>query len=253
MQRREPTLDGSSPSLDPQIANGPIGGKRYRTEAPSPSAAAVSEPEPTSRGGSSFLAIVALLLGLAGLAAAGFLYQQWQLTRAQLVDADARIVQLEKRFEMSGEESAASVEVLNAKVKENSAEIRKLWGVSYDTNRKAISANEAKAASNKKEIAALSKKVGGLDASLKKVAALESELAKLKESTVSASRDTKDTVAKLERQLSSVRSDLTARVGSNEEAIQSIDTYRRSVNKDLVQLRDAIRSLQSSSSTASAP
>lgn len=257
MQRREPTLDGSSPSLDPQIANGPIGGgRRFRAESPAaaqaPSPAREMEPAPRS-GGSSFLAIVALMLGLAGLGAAGFLYSQWQVTRAQLADADVRITQLEKRFEMSGEESAASVEVLNAKVKENSSEIRKLWGVSYDTNRKDIAANKSAAAAAKKDIAALSKKVSGVESSLKKVAAMESELAKLKDSTVNASRETRDKVATLERQLSSVRADLTARVGANEEAVQSIDTYRRSVNKDLVQLRDAIRSLQSSSSTASAP
>ncbi|WP_160154128.1 hypothetical protein [Microbulbifer sp. ALW1] len=250
MQRREPTLDGSSPSaMDPQIPNGPISGKRYAApQAP------VSAPEPTSSGGgSSFLAIVALMLALAGLGAAGFLYQQWQLTRTVLVDAEARIVQLEKRFEMSGEESAASVEVLNAKVKENASEIRKLWGVSFDTNRKNIAANKAAADAAKKDVAALSKKVSGFESSLKKVAALESDIAKLKESTASASRDTKDKVASLERQLSSVRADLTARVGANEEAVQSIDSYRRTVNKDLVQLRDAIRSLQSSSTTASAP
>ncbi|MBB5213127.1 hypothetical protein [Microbulbifer hydrolyticus] len=252
MQRREPTFDGSSSSsMDPQIPNGPAGG-RQRYNAPQPTAAAPAE-ESSSGGGSSFLAIVALLLALAGLGGAGFLYNQWQQTRVELVDAEARIVQLEKRFEMSGEESAASVEVLNAKVKENASEIRKLWGVSYDTNRKGIAANTATAASTKKQVDALSKKVSGFESSLKKVAALESEITKLKESTVSASRDTKDKVASLERQLSSVRADLTARVGANEEAVQSIDSYRRTVNKDLVQLRDAIRSLQSSSSTASAP
>src|SRR5690606_16084373 len=122
MQRREPTFDGSSSSsMDPQIppANGPIGGKRYA--APEPTSAPARES--SSGGGSSFLAVLALLLALAGLGAAGFLYNQWQVTRAQMVDAEARIVQLEKRFEMSGEESAASVEVLNAKVKENSSEI----------------------------------------------------------------------------------------------------------------------------------
>ncbi|WGL17687.1 hypothetical protein PVT68_05180 [Microbulbifer bruguierae] len=252
MQRREPTFDGSSSSsMDPQIPNGPIGGGRQRHAAPQPTAP-VPVPE-SSGGGSSFLAIVALLLALAALGGAGFLYTQWQDTRAQLVDAESRIVQLEKRFEMSGEESAASVEVLNAKVKENASEIRKLWGVSYDTNRKNIADNKATADAAKKEVAALSGKVRGLETSLNKLTALESEMAKLKESTVTASRETKDKVAGLERQLSSVRADLTARVGANEEAVQSIDTYRRSVNKDLVQLRDAIRSLQSSSSTASAP
>ncbi|WP_043317166.1 hypothetical protein [Microbulbifer sp. HZ11] len=250
MQRREPTFDGSSSSsMDPQIPNGPIGGRRGPAQPVAP------EPvtEAGSGGGSSFLAIVALMLALAGLGGAGFLYTQWQETVAQLKDADARIVQLEKRFEMSGEESAASVEVLNAKVKENASEIRKLWGVSYDTNRKSIAANKATADAAKKEVAALSSRVKGFESSLKKVAALESEISKLKESTVTASRETKDKVASIERQLNSVRADLTARVGANEEAVQSIDSYRRTVNKDLVQLRDAIRSLQSSSTTASAP
>ena len=251
MQRREPTFDGSSSSsMDPQIPNGPIGGRRH---APAQPAAPAPAAEPSSGGGSSFLAIVALLLALAGLGGAGFLYTQWQETRVELVDAEARIVQLEKRFEMSGEESAASVEVLNAKVKENASEIRKLWGVSFDTNRKSIAANKATADAAKKEVAALASKVKGFESSLKKVAALEGEITKLKESTVSASRETKDKVAGLERQLNSVRADLTARVGANEEAVQSIDSYRRTVNKDLVQLRDAIRSLQSSSTTASAP
>jgi len=250
MQRREPTLDGSSASLDPQIANGPIGGqRRHRAQQAAPTPESVVE----SSGGSSFLSIVALMLGLAGLGAAGFLYTEGQKINAELAAAEQRIVQLEKRFEMSGEESAASVEVLSAKVKENLSEIKKLWGVSFDTNRKSIAANKAAADSAKKEVAALSKKVSGVESSLKKVAALESDLAKLKESTASASRDTQDKVASLERQLSSVRADLTARVGANEEAVQSIDTYRRTVNKDLVQLRDAIRSLQSSASTASAP
>ncbi|WP_288132269.1 hypothetical protein [Microbulbifer sp.] len=248
MQRREPTLDGSSASLDPEIGNGPIGGQRHRgNPAPAP------DPVESSGGGSSFLTIVALMLGLAGLGAAGFLYNEGQKTNAELAAAEQRIVQLEKRFEMSGEESAASVEVLGAKVKENLSEIKKLWGVSYDTNRKSIAANKAAAASAKQEVAALSKKVSGVESGLKKVAALESELASLKKSTASASRETQDKVGSLERQLNSVRADLTARVGANEEAVQSIDTYRRTVNKDLVQLRDAIRSLQSSSSTASAP
>ncbi|WOX05108.1 hypothetical protein [Microbulbifer pacificus] len=252
MQRREPTFDGSSSSsMDPQIPNGPIGGRRYA--APEPSAPEPVRESTSSGGGSSFLAVLALLLALAGLGAAGFLYNQWQVTRVQLNDAEARIVQLEKRFEMSGEESAASVEVLNAKVKENASEIRKLWGVSYDTNRKDIAANKEANAAQQKSIAALTSKVSSVESGLKKVAALESEMAKLKESTASASSETKDKVASLERQLSSVRADLTARVGANEEAVQSIDSYRRSVNKDLVQLRDAIRSLQSSSSTASAP
>ncbi|WP_250464525.1 hypothetical protein [Microbulbifer litoralis] len=253
MQRREPTLDGSSAPIEPQLDTRPGGRSAARPAAPPP------EPvEERSGGGSSFLAVAALILALAGIGAAAFLYNQWQATRVELLDADKRIAQLEKRFEMSDEESSASVEVLNAKAKENASEIRKLWGVSYDTNRKSIAANKSAAASAakdaaavKKEVAALAGKVNGLSGSVKKIGAVEMQLAQLRESNTENQRDVADKLARLERQLASVRSDLTARVGANEEAIESVDAYRRSVNKDLVQLRDAIRSLQSSGSTAS--
>ena len=242
MQRREPTLDGSA-AIEPQLDNKPIGRSRV---APEPAA-----DEERSGGGTSVVGVVALILALAGVGGAAFLYTQWQETRVQLVDAESRIVELEKRFEMSDEESSASVEVLNAKAKENASEIRKLWGVAYDTNRKAIAANQSTAAAAKKEVAALASKVNGLSASVKKISAVESQLAELRKSNTANTRETKDALSKLERQLASVRSDLTMRVGANEEAVESIDAYRRSVNKDLVQLRDAIRSLQSGGSTAS--
>ncbi|SHF97813.1 hypothetical protein SAMN04487965_3053 [Microbulbifer donghaiensis] len=236
-------MDGSA-ALEPQLDNRPIGRSAPRTPEPAP---VVEE----RRGGFSVLGLFALILALAGLGAAAFLYQQWQISRVQLVDAEGRIAELEKRFEMSDEESSASVDVLNAKVKDNAAEIRKLWGVAYDTNRKGIAANKSIAEANKKQVAALTGKVNGLSASVSKIAAVESALAELRKSNTASQRETADKLARLERQLASVRSDLTARVGANEEAVESIDAYRRSVNKDLVQLRDAIRSLQGGSTASS--
>ena len=247
-------MDGSSAALEPQLDNKPIGRSAPARE---PVAAPVGE-ERSGGGGSSALAAVALIIALAGVGAAAFLYNQWQATRVKLVDADSRIAELEKRFEMSDEESSASVEVLNAKVKDNASEIRKLWGVSYDTNRKDIAANKSavdsaakSAAAVKKELATLSGKVNGLSASVNKIAAVESALAELRKSNTTSQRDTKDALAKMERQLASVRTELTARVGANEEAVESIDAYRRSVNKDIVQLREAIRSLQGGSTASS--
>ncbi|GAB2895656.1 hypothetical protein ACCI51_04285 [Microbulbifer echini] len=249
MQRREPTLDGSAaiePTLEPSAPE--------HGEQTTESQVIVEE----RRGGFSFLGLCALVLAMGGLAASGFLYQQWQESRTLLVnaenritDAEGRIAELEKRFSLSDEESTASVEVLNAKAKENTAEIRKLWGVAYDTNRKGIAANKAAAAANKKQVASLNSKLGSLDTSVKKIASVESALSELRKGNTESKREMGDKIARLERQLASVRSDLTMRVGANEEAVESIDAYRRSVNKDLVQLRDAIRSLQSSEPTAS--
>lgn len=241
-------MDGSAaiePTLDPR--------SREQSEPAAEPQVIVEE----RRGGFSFLGLCALVLAMGGLAASGFLYQQWQEGRSQLVnaenriaDAESRIAELEKRFSLSDEESTASVEVLNAKAKENSAEIRKLWGVAYDTNRKGISANKAASAANKKQVAALNTKLNGLNASVKKIASVESALAELRKGNIESKREMTDKISSLERQLASVRSDLTLRVGANEEAVESIDAYRRSVNKDLVQLRDAIRSLQASETTA---
>ncbi|WKD50638.1 hypothetical protein [Microbulbifer spongiae] len=250
MQRKEPTLDGNAaiePSLD-------LKSSEPREQVPEPRVIVEKH-----RSGFSFLGLCALVLALGGLAASGFLYQQWQAGRTQLTnaenriaDAENRIAELEKRFNLSDEESTASVEVLNAKAKENTSEIRKLWGVAYDTNRKSIAANKTAAAANKKQVAALNTKLNGLGASVKKIAAVESALAELRKSNTQSKREVGDKLSRLERQLASVRSDLTMRVGANEEAVESIDAYRRSVNKDLVQLRDAIRSLQASEPTASA-
>ncbi|WP_444931912.1 hypothetical protein ACJJIF_09145 [Microbulbifer sp. SSSA002] len=250
MQRKEPTLGGSAalePSLDLTSSEG-------KNESPEPQVIVEER-----RGGFSFLGLCALIMAMAGLGASGFLYQQWQDSRtllsqaeARIADAESRIAELEKRFNLSDEESTASVEVLNAKAKENSSEIRKLWGVAYDTNRKSIATNKTAVAANKKQVAALSAKLSGLEGSVKKIASVEASLAELREGNTDSQREMTDKLARLERQLASVRSDLTLRVGANEEAVESIDAYRRSVNKDLVQLRDAIRSLQSGSdSTAS--
>ncbi|MCO1334456.1 hypothetical protein MO867_08895 [Microbulbifer sp. OS29] len=249
MQRREPTLGGSA-ALEPSLE---MRTSEEIAEAPEPQVIVEER-----RSGFSFLGLCALILAIGGLGASGFLYQQWQEGRtllsnaeARIDDAEGRIAELEKRFSLSDEESTASVEVLNAKAKENSAEIRKLWGVAYDTNRKNIASNKTAVTANKKQVAALKTKLNGLDASVKKIAAVESALTELRKGNTDSQREMSDKLARLERQLASVRSDLTMRVGANEEAVESIDAYRRSVNKDLVQLRDAIRSLQTSNSTAS--
>lgn len=243
MQRKEPTLDGASPALDSQLERAPIGRSAYRTPEP--------EVVEVRSGGAPVLALVALILALAGLGGAAFLYQQWQSSRLALVNAEARIAELEKRFEMSGEESAASVDVLGAKVRENASEIRKLWGVSHDTNRKAIAANTNAIEANKKTLASLSGQVNGMSAQVKKAAEIEKALAELRQANTQKDREVTDKLASLERQLNSVRSDLTARVGATEEAVESMDSYRRTINRDLVQLRDAVRNLQSGG-TASA-
>lgn len=259
MERKEPTLDGSAPQIDIGKTRGPIGGQRPAAAAPKGGAQQPTRPSspPAKSGGSfSFLTLVALIVGFGGAGGAAYLYKQLELSNQQLASAEERIAGLEKRFEMSGEESAASVEVLSAKVKENASEVRKLWGIAYDRNRKTIAAQGNTIDANKKALASLKKSVDGMSAGVKKIASLEASVAEIKKAAANIDGNTKkvrelnDSVAKLDRSVKSLRTELSVRVSSNEEAIDSMDTYRRSVNKDIVQLKDAIRSLQTSTASA---
>src|SRR5690606_25375675 len=84
----------------------------------------------------SKLAPFAFLLAITGLGLAGYAY--WQLLESQKTTEAAlvRIADLESRLALTGDESEASMAALQAKLKWADSEIRKLWGVAYDTNRK---------------------------------------------------------------------------------------------------------------------
>src|SRR5690606_10123498 len=79
---------------------------------------------------------------LLGVGLGGFF--GWKLTQAQvqLQQADNRIAELEGKLSMTSDQSSQSLTQVDAKLKWVDSEIRKLWGVSNDTNRKAIAANK---------------------------------------------------------------------------------------------------------------
>ncbi|MCR6650806.1 MAG: hypothetical protein NVV73_04570 [Cellvibrionaceae bacterium] len=96
---------------------------------------------------------LALLLALAAEDLIGFVYFQLQetqgalqQTRNALTSAEVRVKDLKSRLMLSDDESTQSMSVLQANIKENTAEIRKFWGVANDRNRKAIAQLETKVA-----------------------------------------------------------------------------------------------------------
>lgn len=245
--RKEPTLSPLKPDQDEIVRH------RQRT-----SGGASGRPPSANRTGthsttgtqrpvvvkSSKLAPFAFLLAITGLGLAGFSY--WQLMEAQKETqaAVARIAELEDRLEMTGDESEASMAALQAKLKWADSEIRKLWGVSYDTNRKAIAANEG-------AIASLNTKIGNVESQLtsglnnvrgeirKAGERLDSQQAQVKQfeqTRVQLQQQTQQ-VADTVRQVRESQSNLQDRVRTNEQAIEAIDTFRRSVNQDLLQLK----------------
>jgi hypothetical protein len=80
------------------------------------------------------------------------------------MQSETRIVELEKKLELTGDESVQSMAVLQSNIKTNASEIKKLWGVAYDRNKKAIEDNKA-------SIDALAKTYQSTDSKLNKALA----------------------------------------------------------------------------------
>ena len=233
--RQEPTIsplksDPEATSRRRQSAQPPQVTARNPSRSPPP---AYDRPTPTKP---SKLAPIALLFAFAAIGFAGFAY--WQLMQAQKVidAAELRIVDLESKFTLSDDESSASVTALQAKLKWADTEIRKLWGVSYDTNRKDIAGND-------KSLKTLQKTVKTLEASSKsKVNDIQADI-KLVNDLVDAQQSSLSNIEKQNKsvlatvaQMKTQNAELKKEVASYKDAIDSIDAFRRTTNQRLIEL-----------------
>lgn len=254
--RKEPTISSITPERDEITSHQRRSSSRpqqpqknrQNTQPAAPAPAVVRSP----------LAPVAFLLAITGLGLAGFVY--WQLLTAQAVinEYEQRIVVLEQRLDLSDDESSQSVTAIRAKLKWADSEIRKLWGVSYDRNRKTLESH--------------TKQIGKLEKSLKKTTADGASVKKLVSSQKSAIENVKqqgleqkllleqstekffdqqqqvqsvtDLANRLERQVAELKTGLSGRVTNNEEAIEAIDAHRLNINRELLQLRQQLQGRQ---------
>ena len=187
----------------------------------------------------------ALLVALIALAAALFSY--WQLMQTQdllknqqtsLKSQQQRIVELENQLALSDDESAQSLVAVSAKLKEANSEIRKLWGVSYDTNRKAIKANKTAIDSQSKRQQTLDKALQAQQTTVnsgnQRLSEQELLMRTLRERVDEQSNNVKSAAA--------AASDNQKRIAGNEEAIKAFDVFRRTVSRDLLQIKQQIQS-----------
>ncbi|MFA5496005.1 MAG: hypothetical protein WC247_14640 [Porticoccaceae bacterium] len=207
------------------------------------------------------------LLYLCLVALVGLAVFSWYQSRV-LADLSTRFSQLSARIESTDESLNQSGTTLSLKIREQEeklaehwTEIRKLWGISYDTNRKAI-------ADNTKAIDGFKTSIANIQAGLKKT---ETSLAAIQQSVATASKqaeesskgvaairnstlgaaaqvdELRDKVNKMSESLATtnttvnqLRTDLTRRVGENEQAIRAMDSYRSQINQQLNQLRQQL-------------
>lgn len=258
MERKEPTLSGIAPDTDeieerqvprPEGSKAPRErparesvGNRPTTARPRRTAAAAAPPAASSNA----LVIVALLLALIGVGGSAYLGWQFYMAEQELVQSQARITDLERRLDVTYDESVGSIEAVQAKLQWADSEIRKLWGVSYDTNRGNITANREQIAALKKDLESVR---GNANASRSALDGLNNSVAQVQASVTELEKGL-DAVQGQQQQLQNLReqldqlsdrltqvSALASRVETNEEAIAAIDAYRRSINRDLMALK----------------
>ena len=200
--------------------------------------------------GSSFSSRIFSVILLLGLAAAGwFLFvQQEELgeERGRLDQANQRLMVLEER--LSATDNAMMQEGQDTKEQIGfwQDEIRKLWAVSNERNKKWIKDNE-------RNINKITASIDGVVASTRNIQAavdrhesafeqqqgIIDQLASLElqlQQIVRSQRDLVDKVNKVNASFSQIRGDLSGKVKDNVEAIESIDAYRVTLNTKIREL-----------------
>lgn len=190
-----------------------------------------------------------IFLLLLSFAASGYLYYLLQESNAAQADIGSRVASMESKLSVTDESLSQSGAAMQAVLQDHDvqldsqmSEIRKLWGVSYDTNRTAIDelrANSSTIATNLSNAVDQIEQLGGLP---NRVDILGSQVliqAADLEDTLTRLRLTRDEL----NQQASILDQLEAQSNDNLEAIDSIDSFRIQMNQRFIQLEDEIRAL----------
>ena len=202
--------------------------------------------------------ILAVLV--AGLVVAGwFIANQHQLLvdeQHALSRAEDRLVVLEDRLRVTDETMTESGQDTEEKIGFWETEIRKLWAITNERNRKWIKDNEVNLAKARKSLEGLqvsnrdlSSTVGRHDTAFAQQSAIIDQLASVDlqlQQMVSAQRDLVDKVNVSQQTVAGLQSGLVKRVKDNEQAVAAIDAYRLQLNTRLADIERRLNSLASS-------
>lgn len=216
---------------------------------------------PGGTGGSRSLGVnLVLALLVAGLLIGGwFIVNQHQLLTAEkkaLDDAEARIAQLEDRLRMTDETLIDSEKDTEEQIGFWESEIRKLWAVSNDRNKKWIEDNRNAIAELKKSLGSIEASnrefgtaIGRHEAAFKQQQAIIDQLTSMEisiQQLAGTQRDIVDKVNSATQSVASLNSGLSNRVRDNEQAVKSIDAYRVQVNTRLSNIERRLDSVAGS-------
>lgn len=249
MERREPTLSGGSNNAGG--ASNDREESSFRRQAP-----VYDEPRASRSSGNyaaapsqSSLPLIALLVAIVGVLGGGFLGFELMEANGKIAKDAARIQQLENQLNVTSSESTQSVTALGINLQKVDSDVKKL----QEVVRKLNSDHEAKLASLGKSLDGAKADIGNLkgDANSLKQDSLAhkasiDEIAPhfdtVEKNIAAQSKKIADVSASVNAMLNQVKSaeGLASRITKTEEAIDSIDDNRRTINRDLLQIKQQL-------------
>lgn len=218
---------------------------------------------PDVKGGPSgvmktILTVVVLVL-LATAAMAGFMYQKLVYAEKSIRLYETRIGDLEKRLSVTDESMSESSDAIKEKTREMDSEIRKLWDNVWKKSKERFAEYDVKLASHDKSIANSDKFIVSSKLLQSKNSQVFADLGKQLEKVKSTQNTVQANQRKLERHESNIETvsdkvnrtnssiaNLEIRVKETEEWVESINGFRRQLNRDIIELKKKVGQMQMS-------
>lgn len=200
----------------------------------------------------SLLALLTIvLIATAGLA--GFLYQKLSVAEDAIDNYELRISDLERRLEVTDESMSESSMAIKVKVRELDSEIRKLWDNVWKRSKQRLAEHDTELEKQARSLAEIKKTVAstqqqfeqnkqvvsGLSTQLKKAEQMSDSVARNSQQLKTQITSLETAVDKLNR-ISAEFNKLDSRVQGTEEWIESINGFRRQMNREITSLKQAL-------------
>ena len=259
MSRRDDDHIGHVPKMTPahdEIAS------FQRNQAKGSLVSSLGEVPDVQGGGAASMAMktvltLVVLVLLVTAALSGFLYQKLQLADKSLQIYETRISDLERRLMVTDESMSESGVAMKVKIREMDSEIRKLWDNVWKKQKqrlaehdallakygKRINSSDAFMANAKQQMSKSESVVAGLSGELKKTRQLHSQVAE-NQLMLGQLEKTMEFTADKSNRVSSDIVKLDRRIKETEEWVESINGFRRQVNRDLGTLKQNMGQLQ---------
>lgn len=258
MSRRDDDHIGEVPKIAPahdEVAS------YQKTRKKSAFVAGLGEVPDIPSNGSSVVAntvvAVAVLVSLAAAGWAAYLHQKLQLAQQTLITNEQRLGELERRLSVTDESMSESSVAIKVKVREMDSEIRKLWDNVWKRSKEQFAEIDVKLQSHDNSIVSSDKFIANarqLQAKNDKVVAQLGSQLKSVQKTSAAVKANSEKLARVEGSLEStsdkvnrVSADsvkLGRRVKDTEEWVESINGFRRQVNRDIGVIKQDVGKLQ---------